>query len=362
MTDLHAVHRVVRAVQRRERLAEATVLLTSLALPLGLLLTAAGLAAANRWSVAEPALAYLPWLGLAPAPLVLLWALLRERPLRQAARRLDAHYALHDVIGGALELVPAAAKNLSSGTDLDPRSADLIALLADDAAAALPGLDPRRVVPLPRPRGRDLLVGWVCALAVLAAMFVPPVPPTVTDSVDIAVDESAGTGSAARPSPDRSLAEPLREDLRQLRGGSDAAAKIAEQMLEVLDAIHPRRDRPRRRVRQASSSSSSSSPRPRPSSRPPRTPTPRSSPRACASSPRRSSRRPSPRPAGEALAEGERRARRAGPRRRRGGRRRRRGRHAVARAGHGRRREGPRQGRRREHRHRRRSSPRPSAA
>ena len=34
MTRLHAVHRLVRAVQRRERLAEATRLLTGVALPL----------------------------------------------------------------------------------------------------------------------------------------------------------------------------------------------------------------------------------------------------------------------------------------------------------------------------------------
>jgi hypothetical protein len=240
MTDLRAVHRLVRAVQRRERLAEATALLTTVALPLGLLIAAVGLAAMHRWGQTEPpTLTWLPWLGLVPAPLALLWSWLRPRPLRQSARRLDAHYNLHDLLGGALELTsrpsgPDGGSNLSQAP-ADPRSADMVALLTADAAAAAPGLDARPVVPLPRPRGRDLLLGWAGALAVLAAMFVPPAPPPVEDSVDIAVDESSGPGTAARPAPDRSLAEPLREDLRQLRGGSDAAAKIAEQMLAVLD-------------------------------------------------------------------------------------------------------------------------------
>lgn len=234
MTDLRAVHRLVRAVQRRERVAEATALLTSLALPLGLGVTAIGLAAAHRWGAGDPpSLTWLPWLGLAPVPLALAWAMLRPRQLRAAARRLDAHYGLHDLLGGAIEL--GAADSTLSGTARDPRSADLVALLTADAAAAAPGLDARPVVPLPRPRRRDLLLGWFAALAVLGAMFVPPAPQAVADPVDARPGDVPPEARVARPAPDRALAEPLREDLRQLRRGDDVAAAIAEQMLAVLD-------------------------------------------------------------------------------------------------------------------------------
>lgn len=238
MTDLHAVHRLVRAVQRRERLAEATALLTSLALPLGLGIAAVGLAAAHRWGAGDPpTLTWLPWLGLVPAPLVLLWAGLRPRRLRHAARRLDAHYGLHDLLGGAIELTERPG-DLSSGpaaSHTDPRSADLVALLTADAVAAAPGLDARPVVPLPRPGRRDLLLGWAGALAVLAAMFVPPAPQPEIDDPALAIAAEPDAAKAARPSADRALAEPLREDLRQLVKGGDVAAAIAEQMLEVLD-------------------------------------------------------------------------------------------------------------------------------
>ncbi|MBA3545660.1 MAG: hypothetical protein H0T76_04185, partial [Nannocystis sp.] len=94
--SLHNAHRLVRAVQRRERLVEATTLLTGVALPAGLLLTAIALAATRRLGTPEA----LAWLGLAPIPLVLLWAALRPRPARAAARLLDAHYQLHDLLGG----------------------------------------------------------------------------------------------------------------------------------------------------------------------------------------------------------------------------------------------------------------------
>jgi len=230
MTRLGAVHRLVRAVQRRERLAEATRLLTEVALPAGLLLTALGLAAMHRWGDPQTPLAYLPWLGLVPVPLALLWAALRPRAARHAARRLDHHYGLHDLLGGALEL--AAHKPGD-----DPRSADMIALLTADAEAAAPGIDPRPVVPLPRPGARALLLGWAGALAVLAAMFVPPAPTPEITIAGTTQNTDATAPLASRPSPDRALAEPLREDLRALKDGQDTAAKIAEAMLEVLDAF-----------------------------------------------------------------------------------------------------------------------------
>lgn len=231
MTRLHAVHRLVRAVQRRERLAEATRLLTGVALPLGLLIAAVALACVRRYPAPDSPLIHLPWLGLLPTPLVLLWAALRPRHARHAARRLDHHYELHDLLGGAVELTAAPRP------DDDPRSADLVALLGADAEAAAARLDPRPVVPLPRPGARELLLGWLAAAAVLAAMFVPPRPPAIETVAELPVDPLTTAPVAARPAPDRALAEPLREDLRTLVGGQDTAAKIAEAMLEVLDAF-----------------------------------------------------------------------------------------------------------------------------
>jgi hypothetical protein len=230
MTRLHAVHRLVRAVQRRERLAEATRLLTAVALPVGLVIAAVMIAGLRRWGEPDAlATSWLPWIGLAPVPVALLWAGLRPRSIRHAARRLDRHYDLHDLLGGAVELTATAAPE-------DPRSADLIALLTADAEAAAPGLDPRPVVPMPRPGARELVLGWGGALAVLLAMFVPrPPPPELPVDPPDSVTLAAAPGTTA-PAVDRALSEPLREDLRTLTGGKDAAATIAEQMLEVLDA------------------------------------------------------------------------------------------------------------------------------
>jgi hypothetical protein len=233
LTRLDAVHRLVRAVSRRERFAEATRLLTGLALPLGLLITALALAGLRRFADPDAAgpLSYLPWLGLLPTPLVLLYAAFRPRHPRHAARRLDHHYELHDLLGGAVELAA------SPRPDDDPRSADLVALLSADAEAAAAGLDPRPVVPLPRPGARELLLGWLAALAVLGAMFVPPRPPPAVLVDDLPPNPDAPDVLPPRPAPDRALAEPLREDLRTLVGGQDTAAKIAEAMLEVIDAF-----------------------------------------------------------------------------------------------------------------------------
>ncbi|HEY0138241.1 MAG TPA: hypothetical protein VGB85_29355, partial [Nannocystis sp.] len=230
MTRLDRVRRLVRAVQRRERLAEATRLLTDIALPAGLLLAAVGLAVMHRWGTQQAPLTWLPWLGLVPVPLALLWAAFRPRPARNAARRLDYHYGLHDLLGGALELAAQPPAD-------DPRSADMVALLTADAEAAAANIDPRPVVPLPRPGARALLLGWAGALAVLAAMFVPPAPTPEVEQDGTSTIPTDATAVAARPSPDRALAEPLREDLRALKGGQDTAAKIAEAMLEVLDAF-----------------------------------------------------------------------------------------------------------------------------
>src|SRR5690606_20269530 len=136
------VERLVRATCRRERLAAAAALLTRVALPLGCALATVGVLATRRLD----APAWLAWLGLAPVVGVLLYAGLRPPRPRHAARRIDAHYQLHDLIGNALEI---CTRGVASAAD--PRAADLMALHVADAELIAPRLDPRPVVPLRPP-------------------------------------------------------------------------------------------------------------------------------------------------------------------------------------------------------------------
>lgn len=219
-----ALLRAVRAVERRERLVAAARLLARVALPLGCVAAALAIAASRRLGAPIE----LAWLGLVPFFGVLLYAWLRPRQTRAAARRLDAYYGLHDLIGNALEF----AERPPAG---DPVAADLAALQMSDAEAAAARLDPRPVVPLRLP-GLRLLDLAAAALLVLA-MFVPPPAPVVADE-DLPPDPTREGPAAAprKPPSDRAMVEPLREDLRRLRGGADRAAELAERMLAVLDA------------------------------------------------------------------------------------------------------------------------------
>jgi len=220
-----ATARVVRAVARRERLAATAAALTRVALPLGCLLAALGVAASRRFG----APAWLGWLGLAPFVGVLLWVWLRPARTRLAARRLDAFYGLHDLIGNALELTSRPPPSD------DPRAADLIALHVADAEQAAAGLDPRPVVPL-RPPGLRL-VDLAAAALLLAAMLVPPPAPVLPEGQGPEDrPEEPGKAAAKKPPGDRALAEPLRQDLQALKDGKDRAAELAEKMLAILDA------------------------------------------------------------------------------------------------------------------------------
>jgi len=219
------VERLVRAVCRRERVADAAALLTRVALPLGCLLAAVGVLATRRLD----APAWLGWLGLVPVVLVLVYALVRPARPRRTARRIDAHYDLHDLIGNAFEVVgrpPPAG---------DARAADLLALHVADAEAAAPRIDPRPVVPL-RPPGLRLLDLAAAALLALA-MVVPRPLPAVVDVAGVPdMSEEPDKAEAKKPPTDRALTEPLREDLRALKEGQDRAAALAERMLQILDA------------------------------------------------------------------------------------------------------------------------------
>ncbi|MDC0723236.1 hypothetical protein [Nannocystis bainbridge] len=218
------VTRLVRAACRRERIADAAALLTRVALPLGCALAAVALVASRRLD----APAWLAWLGLVPAAAVLVWAVVRPARPRRVARRIDAHYGLHDLIGNALEFAGSSAS-------ADLAAADLMALHVADAEAAAPAIDPRPVVPL-RPPGLRVHDFAAVLLLVLASLVPYPPAPVAEDHASSDMSEEPAKAAAKKPPPDRALAEPLREDLRALKEGQDRAAALADRMLQILDA------------------------------------------------------------------------------------------------------------------------------
>jgi len=224
MTRSVALHRLLQAVIRRQRLAEATTLLTRVALPSGLILAALAVFAA-RWLGTPLALA---WSAALPIPAVLGWALLRPRSLRIAARRADRCYATADRLGNALEL---AAQPLPD----DPRSAAIIGLITAEAEELAGTLDPRPVISI-RPPGLRWLDLAAFLLLALALLLPPPVP--LVDPPPQAESRESAESTTRRPPPaERHLLEPLRQDLKKLTERDDDAAKLAAAMLQVLDAF-----------------------------------------------------------------------------------------------------------------------------
>ncbi|MEM6991677.1 MAG: hypothetical protein AAF721_14315, partial [Myxococcota bacterium] len=148
---MKAVQRIIAAVERRQRLADATWGLARIALPAGLFIAAGLLIATRRFGVPPQAL----WLTALPVPAVLAWALLRRHAWRGLARRIDAHYGTADELGNALELSRGTVKTPGEA----PRAAQIVALLCERAEARAATLDARPVVPLsvPAPRWLDLL-------------------------------------------------------------------------------------------------------------------------------------------------------------------------------------------------------------
>jgi len=216
---------LVRAVQRRERLADGAAHLARAALPAGLLVATAAIVSARLLGTPLE----LAFAALLPVPAALLWAYLRPRSRRVTARRIDAHYGLHDQIGNALELMGTRPGD-------DPRSADIIALLVQEAEATAGTLDPRPVVPLRVPGPRR--VDGLATLALVAAMLLPQYEPEPAAGPSTATESAPkSTHTEERPRMDLALAEPLRQDLRELEGKEDDAAHTAEALLELLDAL-----------------------------------------------------------------------------------------------------------------------------
>ncbi|MCA9708614.1 MAG: hypothetical protein KDK70_22385, partial [Myxococcales bacterium] len=220
-----SVHRLLAAVRRRRRLADATWGLARVALPAGLWLAAAALLAIRRLG-APPELL---WVTALPVPLTLAWAALRRHPWRATARAIDAHYGLDDALGNALEL------SASPPHEDDPRTAQIVALMQEQARARASTLDPRPVVPLSVPAPR--LSDGLAAAAAVGAMFVPPPDPPVvfSDPDPIVIEIDRGL---RHEKLDLALAEPLRENLRDLASAhQDTPAELAEAILDVLDAL-----------------------------------------------------------------------------------------------------------------------------
>lgn len=226
---MKSVHSIIAAVVVRQRIADAAWGLARIALPAGLFIAALMLVATRRFDVPPQAL----WLTAVPVPLVLGWALLRRHPWRAVARRIDAHYGTGDELGNAIELSSGARRDTGDKARADA----IVTLLCERAEARAKTLDPRPVVPLsvPGPRWLDL----VGLAAVGGAMLVPPPePPAVFVDPEPIIIEPPPKPPKLQ-GPDLAHAEPLRDDLKELaaKDEEDVAAKIAAEMLDVLDKL-----------------------------------------------------------------------------------------------------------------------------
>lgn len=213
------------SVQRRERLADAAVLLARVALPAGLWIAAIAIFGVRL--LGWPTLVV--WICALPVPIVVAWASLRPRSLRKTARRVDEHYGLGDQLGSALEFRASPPKAE------DPRTAELATYFAERAETLAKDLDPAPVVPLsvPAPRWLD----GVGLLAVAVAMLIPPPKANNAEVGGWAVVPPAVAVASERAGIDMALAEPLRQNLQGLTQDEDEVAAIAKRMLEILDAL-----------------------------------------------------------------------------------------------------------------------------
>ncbi len=218
------LERLLRAVRRRARWADTAHALGQVALPSALLIAAATVVG-SRFLGSPIELA---WISAAVVPAVMAWTWLRPRPLRQVARQVDTHFGLDDRLGSALEFGAPCA-------DEHPRTAAFKALVRDDAEALAASLDYRRVIPirLPPPRRIDALA----AAALAAAMLLPPRQVPATPARIAPTPTATLATERMGPGLDLARAEPLRQDLRELRGQDDPAARTADALLELLDKL-----------------------------------------------------------------------------------------------------------------------------
>ena len=227
--ELRPIYGLLGRVQRRERTADALSLTVRIALPAGLILAALAVISARLlmtpmdWTLA----------AVVPIPLVLAWAAMRRRSVRATARRVDAHYRLHDRLGNAIEFAETHAKISQD----DPRTLTMAEMAIADGARAVAGLAAKPVVNFVVPRPR-LLDGLALSL-LLAALLLPQ------RVVELPDDRLAGgpevpeleTDEEARGT-DMTRAEPLREELRRLEASKEEeVARIANELLGVLQDL-----------------------------------------------------------------------------------------------------------------------------
>jgi hypothetical protein len=223
--ELRPIYSLLARVQQRERAAEALALTVRVALPAGLIIAAA--------SVVSTRLLMTPtdyaWAALAPIPLVLGWVLVRRRSLRATARRVDAHYRLHDRLGNAIEFAEQSAKIPND----DPRTRDMAELAIADGAASVAGLVAKPVVKLTVPKPR-VLDGLSLAL-LLAALLLPQRVPEVPPDARLSHEELPELETDDKRGLDMTRAEPLREELRKLENSKEEEiARISNELLGVL--------------------------------------------------------------------------------------------------------------------------------
>jgi hypothetical protein len=227
--ELRPIYSLLARVQRRERTAEALALTVRVALPAGLIIAAASVVSAR---LLMTSIDY-AWAALVPIPLVLAWVSVRRRSLRATARRVDAHYRLHDRLGNAIEFAEQSAKIPND----DPRTRDMAELAIADGAQAVSGLVAKPVVKfvVPKPRVLDGLSLALLLAALLLPQREPELPPDARlgneDLPELETDE-------AKRGLDMTRAEPLREELRKLENSKEQeVARISNELLGVLEDL-----------------------------------------------------------------------------------------------------------------------------
>ena len=224
--ELRPIYSLLASVQRRERAAEALELTVRVALPAGLMIAAFAVISARLMMTPMDYAAA----AVAPIPVVWLWVLVRRRSLRATARRVDAHYRLHDRLGNAIEFAENDAK---IPTD-DPRTRDMAEIAIADGAQAVSGLKAKPVVDffVPRPR---LLDGLALSL-LLASLLLPQREPEEPEGRRAAADAIPELETEnEKQGLDMTRAEPLREELARLKDSKEEQiAKISNELLGVL--------------------------------------------------------------------------------------------------------------------------------
>lgn len=227
--ELRPIYGLLGRVQRRERAADALSLTVRIALPAGLIIAALAVISARllltpmNWTLA----------AVVPIPLVLLWAALRRRSVRATARRVDAHYRLHDRLGNAIEFAEQQAKIPKD----DPRTLTMAEMAIADGARAVAGLAAKPVVNFVFPRPK-LLDGLALSLLLAALLLPQRVVEQPDDRLSAGADVPELETDEDKRGLDMTRAEPLREELRRLEASKEEeVARIANELLGVLQDL-----------------------------------------------------------------------------------------------------------------------------